>query len=277
MSREKPQKKYSSFIVSVVIHVVVLTVLVVSFDFSGKMPVLENSPQNNQIIHAMVVNAPPQPIKTPEPVLPKPVEPQPVKPMPPKKVIEKKPEIMQTKKPTIVIPDKKQKQREQEKMAQDLLADMKKQKNMQKKAKYNEIAKAFENEIKQLKTKSLTQDIQRAEKPLSGANVAQAQGEVDKYKALILQAISQHWLLPPNVDKKLTAQLLIRLAPGGTVLDVQLIKSSGNDAIDRSARSAVYKASPLPVPDHSAEFEAFRQFVLKVKPENVMESDHWTR
>jgi colicin import membrane protein len=102
---------------------------------------------------------------------------------------------------------------------------------------------------------------------------AKSRGEVNKYKALILQTISQHWLVPSGVDKNLSAELLIRLAPGGTVLDVQVIRSSGSAGLDRSARDAVFKASPLPVPSDSEGFDQFRQFVLKVKPENVIVHD----
>jgi colicin import membrane protein len=39
--------------------------------------------------------------------------------------------------------------------------------------------------------------------------------------------------------------------------------------LDRSARAAVFKASPLPVPKEPDAFEAFRQFILKVKPELI--------
>ena len=51
------------------------------------------------------------------------------------------------------------------------------------------------------------------------------------------------------------------------VLNVSVLKSSGNEALDRSAIAAVNKASPLPVPKDSAAFSAFRNFTLTVKPE----------
>ncbi len=129
--------------------------------------------------------------------------------------------------------------------------------------------------MKQLAAKSLQQQMRQATQRVEGAKAAQMQGEIDRYKALILQAISQHWLLPGQVDKRLYAELLIRLAPGGMVLDVQLIKSSGNPALDRSAQSAVFKASPLPVPKAADEFESFRQFVLKVRPQDILGTDSW--
>jgi colicin import membrane protein len=95
---------------------------------------------------------------------------------------------------------------------------------------------------------------------------------INKYKALILQAISEHWIIPTQVNKKLSCELMIRLAPSGNVLDVQVTKTSGDPSLDSSARAAVLKASPLPVPSKGSEFEPFRQFVLKVKPENILKT-----
>jgi len=125
-----------------------------------------------------------------------------------------------------------------------------------------------------IKAKSLQQQMLQEQKRLASVMTQQTRGVVDKYRALILQTISQRWIIPPNVDKHLTAELLVRLAPGGLVLDVELIKSSGDEALDRSARAAVFKSSPLPVPTDTDAFESFKQFVLKVKPENVLLTDN---
>ena len=71
--------------------------------------------------------------------------------------------------------------------------------------------------------------------------------------------IGQYWLVSRDVDKALRCQFLIRLAPGGVVLDVVLQQGSGNAAFDRSAQTAIYKASPLPVPKDSALFDQFQR------------------
>lgn len=89
--------------------------------------------------------------------------------------------------------------------------------------------------------------------------------EINRYKTMILQQIQQHWIVPANVDQ-LSCELQVELAPGGAVLKVSLSHSSGNDALDRSAIAAVNKASPLPVPKNTTDFDAFRNFTITVKP-----------
>lgn len=98
---------------------------------------------------------------------------------------------------------------------------------------------------------------------------ARLAGEVDKYKALIVNAIGRNWILPENTNSNLASQFRIRLAPDGMVLAVSLTQSSGDDLLDRSAQTAIYKASPLPVPKDAETFSLFRDITLTVRPEQV--------
>lgn len=98
---------------------------------------------------------------------------------------------------------------------------------------------------------------------------ARMAGEVDRYKSMIVNAIGRQWILPENVNQSLSSQFRIRLAPNGAVLDVTLTRSSGDAILDRSAQSAIYKASPLPVPGDAATFDLFRDITLTVRPESV--------
>ncbi len=101
-------------------------------------------------------------------------------------------------------------------------------------------------------------------------NAARNVATTDKYRHLILQSIAQQWIIPPEMNKHLETKLAVRLAPGGMVLEVLIVKSSGNPVLDRSAQTAVYKASPLPVPKNSGLFNSFRQINLTVRPEGVI-------
>ncbi len=98
---------------------------------------------------------------------------------------------------------------------------------------------------------------------------ARMAGVVDRYKALIISAISRQWILPENVNNNVASQFRIRLAPDGSVLEVTLTQSSGDSVLDHSAQSAIYKASPLPVPTDPEAFNTFRDISLTVRPENA--------
>ena len=96
------------------------------------------------------------------------------------------------------------------------------------------------------------------------------QSEIDKYKSLIVQAISQEWIIPKNIENGVTCKLLVTLAPDGTVLKIDIIQKSGNDLLDNSAKTAVLKASPLPVPKDNSVFNNFRSLRLTAKPEGIV-------
>ncbi|MEE9452011.1 MAG: cell envelope integrity protein TolA, partial [Gammaproteobacteria bacterium] len=94
----------------------------------------------------------------------------------------------------------------------------------------------------------------------------QQRGEINRYKNLITQAISRSWIIPASADEDLSAQFEIRLAENGSVLEVRLLRSSGDPILDRSAETAIYKASPLPVPGDTEVFDQFKVLNLTVQP-----------
>jgi colicin import membrane protein len=58
----------------------------------------------------------------------------------------------------------------------------------------------------------------------------------------------------------------VSLIPGGEVARVQIVRGSGDPVFDRSVETAVYKASPLPLPPDAALFKHFRELRLIFKP-----------
>jgi colicin import membrane protein len=57
------------------------------------------------------------------------------------------------------------------------------------------------------------------------------------------------------------------LMSDGTVIDAEVISSSGDEIFDRSAENAVNKASPLPVPKDKELFaREFRSFQFLFNP-----------
>ena len=86
--------------------------------------------------------------------------------------------------------------------------------------------------------------------------------------AAIMQKVTNRWIRPLSSVKGLTCKVRVKLLPSGDVMDVQVIKSSGDAIFDRSAENAVRKASPLPVPTKRALFsQHFRTFTFNFKPE----------
>ncbi len=104
------------------------------------------------------------------------------------------------------------------------------------------------------------------EAELQAAARAEREGrEIDRYTTLIKQKVVRKWLRPPGAAEGLKCRLQVRLGAGGQVLAVNVLRSSGNPAFDRSAAAAVYKADPLPVPAGSL-FEKFRSINFEFDP-----------
>nr|VFJ59918.1 MAG: colicin import membrane protein [Candidatus Kentron sp. FW]VFJ66340.1 MAG: colicin import membrane protein [Candidatus Kentron sp. FW] len=86
-----------------------------------------------------------------------------------------------------------------------------------------------------------------------------------QYVADIKSAVERKWIRVGNT-KGLRCKLKVVQIPTGEVVDVSIIKSSGNTAFDRSAVAAVFKASPLPRPRDASVFD--RVIILPFSPEN---------
>ncbi|MFW0090251.1 MAG: cell envelope integrity protein TolA [Coxiella-like endosymbiont] len=120
----------------------------------------------------------------------------------------------------------------------------------------------------QLQKKLLQQEIAQ-EKVLAATKaqqMVQLQSVLNQYKAQIIRAIEQQWIVPTDINNNLSCILLIRLASDGNVLSVETVQSSGDAVLDRSARMAVFKASPLPVPKNTGAFSEFHELRLTVRP-----------
>lgn len=161
---------------------------------------------------------------------------------------------------------KQQAQRNAEaaKKEREKLAALKKQQQLLEKKQAEQQEKARRAELARQAEQRRQQAIQAQAKKQARINEA-----VQKYKALILQAISQQWILPANVNAQLSCEFRIRLAPNGSVILARLSRSSGDAILDRSAETAINKASPLPVPQEQDLFELFRDIHLTVKPEQA--------
>jgi colicin import membrane protein len=100
----------------------------------------------------------------------------------------------------------------------------------------------------------------------AGMEAARVQGVVAEYIGYIQERIQRSWLRPPGSAAGLSCVVQVGLIPGGEVARVQIVRSSGDPVFDRSVETAVYKASPLPLPPDAALFKHFRDLRLIFKP-----------
>ena len=93
------------------------------------------------------------------------------------------------------------------------------------------------------------------------------QEAIMSYSGKIRALVESVWRHPPSAKHDDELTLRIFLVPTGEITEVQLVESSGNAALDRSAEQAVWKVAQFPVPKDLVLFEKeFRKFKLKLKP-----------
>ena len=235
----------TSFALAVLMHALLAVILIYGVHWQTQQPAAV-------VAVDLVASAPPAPTLAVEPQKPQPVakpEPKPEpKSEPPKPAI--KPDIAQKEKPKPepkplpkpeppkpppVDPFKEQIEREAKEM---------------ERLKRDAAAQAQAQEQAQLKARQ--------------ASAAQA-GEVDKYIAAIRGKVRGNIVLPPEIRGNPEALFEVTQLPSGEVLNVRLLKSSGNPAWDGTTERAIRKSSPLPKPGKPELFN--RSLELRFRPQ----------
>ena len=161
---------------------------------------------------------------------------------------------------------KAQQQAEEKKRKQEQLAK-------EKKRKQEQLAK--EKKQQALLAKQKAEAAQKKALLAKQAEARKAMAEQQKQASItakhaIQQKVINRWIKPLTSVKGMSCQVRVKLLPSGDVMDVSIIKSSGDSIFDRSAENAVRKASPLPVPKSRALFsKEFRLFTFNFKPEKT--------
>jgi colicin import membrane protein len=188
----------------------------------------------------------------PEPPKPEPPKPQPPKPEPPKPDVKPPPP-----KPDPAIAHKLERdKREREKKKEDE-ARKNREKEETAKKKRDDDAKRKEEDRAKREAEKAREDAARAR-----------QSEIDRFKLAIQAKIRQRANVPDTVVGNPEVQVLIRVLPGGEVLDITIAKRSGNPTYDSAIERGIRSASPLPVPPANSElFPQFRELNLNFRHE----------
>lgn len=168
--------------------------------------------------------------------------------------------------------------KQQEKKAQEVKAKAEqdrlnkiKTEQARKKAAEEAKRKAAEEELEQQREaqERLDAALQKEEQFLSDRSDAVT---VQSYEAVIRQRIEESWSRPPSARIGMQATLEINMVPTGQVVNVRVIKGSGDIAFDRSAEQAVKRVDRFSeiqgMPNDVFE-RHFRVFRLLFQPEDL--------
>ena len=144
-------------------------------------------------------------------------------------------------------------------------AEIAKKKAEEEKKKKEELARKKKLEEEKRKKELALQQQLEQERQQQQFNSA-----LNQYIPIIVQKVGRNWNQPGNLQRGITADVSVRLTAAGEVVSAQLTRSSGDSVFDRSVVNAVYKASPLPIPQERGVNERFRELTLKFNPEDLI-------
>lgn len=107
-----------------------------------------------------------------------------------------------------------------------------------------------------------------AEQERVRAEQAAATGKiVNEYVGKIRAKIKRNIVEPKNLPASIHGKFNITVLPGGSVLDVRLVQSSGSAAYDSAVERAILRSEPLPVPEDVTLFQKFREINFPFCPD----------
>jgi colicin import membrane protein len=93
----------------------------------------------------------------------------------------------------------------------------------------------------------------------------QGSSEYQLWLGDIQSAVIRNWNRPPSARAGLDCQVRVSLIPGMQVVNAEIVRCNGDDAVRRSIIAAVERASPLPRPPDPSLFERTILFDFKPK------------
>ena len=87
-------------------------------------------------------------------------------------------------------------------------------------------------------------------------NALRNSDEANRWHAQIVDRVTRAWTRPPSARPGISCIVTVTQVPGGEVTAVRVDScSGGDDAFRESVETAVYRASPLPIPPPGVPFE----------------------
>ncbi|MHB1678040.1 MAG: cell envelope integrity protein TolA [Sulfuriferula sp.] len=152
----------------------------------------------------------------------------------------------------------------EQKLAQEKLAEQKKILLQKKQAALRQlVAQQTRAEFQNESAHALNSNRQAALASKQAAGQAQMRAAyIDKIKAKVRSKI----ILPEGLEGNPQAEIDVTVLPTGEVVNVKLVRPSGQPAYDDAVERAILKASPLPMPPDATVAQQFRDLTLKFTP-----------
>jgi colicin import membrane protein len=235
-----------SFVLSALVHIVLAAVLFLGVRWQVHPPDVVSV----DLVDTLPPPPPPAPVvEAPKPPPPPKVEPE-VKPPPPVP----KPDIAIREKP------KPKPKPEPKKVEAKPKPDLEMQKRMQEQLAQEQKALDQQRQERQLRDLLAAQQADAARKASAARESALGQ-----YTALIRAKVRGNWILPQDLQGNPEAVFLVIQLPTGEVLNVKLLKSSGNPAYDTAVEGAILKSSPLPLPSDRSLFDRELKLTFRLR------------
>jgi len=257
-----PRRNAVGWGVVVAVHVLIGWALVSGT--TRKSVDIVNKPMQAAVIQEVIIPPPPPP---PPPRIEPPKPAPPPKPEPPK--AEPKPSALE--KPDIALkeeakkpepkkePPKEEPKKEPPKPEKEPPKPEPKKPEPKKEPPLDDFAKLAEARLRQQSPNAPAQTPSTGGAPGGPSEQARAT-YIDQIRAKVRGNI----VVPPGVQGNPEAVFIVDQLPDGTVINVRLVQSSGNPALDAALERAIRRSSPLPLPEDKRLFE--RTLTLKLRP-----------
>jgi colicin import membrane protein len=260
---------------AVVLHVVLLSSMIVAFDFARPAPFTPMAIQATLVTE--IPEAPPpvvEKLPEPEPVIEEP-DPEPDNSEELRKQAEEEKRVQDA----LIEKDRLEKMRRQEeadrKRKEREEAQRKKDEEARKERERQDRERKREEDIKrqreenerlrrELEADQRVQEIEDEERRLA-ANDSPAMAA---YVFAISNKIKRNWSLPASARDDLVCVVNVRQIAGGEIVGVNIISCNGDEAVKRSVEAAIHRSSPLPEPSSPDLFRPLLELNLRPEQQN---------
>jgi colicin import membrane protein len=161
--------------------------------------------------------------------------------------------------------EEKKKTEEVEK--QRLVAEQKRKDEEKKRVEEQRKREAQERARKeQVERERLAREEEVRKKAAVEAEVREATQLFGSFEGAIQRAVRENWRRPTGVGDNMKAVFVVTVDQQGRVLNVRLLRSSGDRLYDESGIKAITFASPLPIPNNPRLFKHYREFEFHFCP-----------